>query len=115
MGSGVSGEALLLLAVAVVVIWYFYEGLFGKVTDGGMFSAYKQHEKSLGRIISPNHTTTKQGKDRVRWRHQKLDELMVRDFGEAQVQKFYQEHKIIEQRKQDFKLVEEFKYGSSRH
>lgn len=109
-----SGDALLLLALVALVFWYFYQGIFSKVTEGGMLSAYKQHEKSLGRIINTNHTTTKQGMARVRWRHQKLDELMVRDFGAEQVQQFYEKHKIIELRKHDIELVKNFKYGPNR-
>mgnify|MGYP005990043379 CR=1 FL=1 len=105
-----SGDILLLLIFGIVIVAYFYEGIFGKATDDRMFAAYKQHEKSLGRIINLNHQTAKQGVARARWRHRKLDELMISDFGSERVNQFYEKHNIIAQRQRDVEYAKNFEY-----
>ncbi|MEP1202020.1 hypothetical protein [Tateyamaria sp.] len=56
-----------------------------------MMERYKEYNKRTGSLSNPNHRTTKQRVSRIRWKHSKIDELMVGHFGKERVDEFYQE------------------------
>jgi len=87
-----------------VILYVVYSTRLDK-TQEGMKIRYAEYNKQTGRLINTNHTTTKQRVARVRWKHRKIDELMVGHFGADRVNQFYHENNVSEQRQRDIEYV----------
>ena len=102
-----------LAAVFGTVIWYVVYSSRVDKTQDGMRIRYREYNKKTGRLLNLHHTTMKQRIGRVRWKHRKIDELMVGNFGAERVNKFYEECNVSKQRQSEIEYVKNVSFLNS--